>query len=78
LQLTTVCRRLLLDQRSSRARGKRASEELAVKRERRLLRLVLGMEMGDSVLTIKHADHDAEEDRYDWHTDVLPLARAAA
>ena len=63
--------RPLLDQASGGSRRKRTSEELAVERERRLLTLVLGMEVGDSVLTVEHADHDAEECRDDGHVSIL-------
>jgi len=38
-------------------------EKLAVESERCLLALILGMEVGDAVLAVEHADHDAEEDR---------------
>lgn len=54
--------RPFLDQAQGRARLDCAREHLAVEGECRLLPLVLGMEVSDTVLAIEHADDDAEED----------------
>jgi hypothetical protein len=49
-----------------------------VKRERGLLPLVFGMKVGNPMLTIEHADYDAEECRNYGHASVLSQHLKAA
>src|SRR5262245_34657841 len=58
IQLGLMCRRPLRDQAQSCARPQGACKHLPIEGECRLLALVLGMEVSDAVLAVKHADDD--------------------
>src|SRR5262245_51294280 len=60
-----------LDQAECRSRLHRASQHLAVERERSLLSLVFSMKVGHSMFTIEHSNHDAEKSGDDGHEGIV-------
>jgi hypothetical protein len=72
-----MSRRPFLDQSASRAGLQPAGEYLSVEGERRLLSLVLDMDVREAMLAIEHPNDDAEEDGDDRHFPILPLPPAS-
>jgi hypothetical protein len=61
LELLSVRHGPFLNEADGRSGANPARKHLPVKRERRQLPLVLGMEVPYSVLAIEHPDHDAKK-----------------